>query len=158
MVLLAGIHAELQPLGRPGERLEHPRGQARTLGHVWVAAHGEQTEVVKPRGTQQEFAIERSVAGKTLSDHELAQAVALERTVRARRGPQRLQGAPRRRAGRQRARVHDAEPNAMVPMLGAALRPRRSAVARTRLVSTKQPRIPHAAFPSRSNSAIRRAM
>jgi hypothetical protein len=57
-----------------------PKGSS-TLGHVWVAAHREQTEVVQPAGTQQQFAIERSVAGKTLGDRELAQAVALERTV-----------------------------------------------------------------------------
>jgi hypothetical protein len=33
------------------------------------------------KGTQQQLAIERSVAGKTFGDHKLARAVALERTV-----------------------------------------------------------------------------
>jgi hypothetical protein len=81
VVLLAGIHAALQSLGRPSEWLQHPRCQAGSLGYVRVAADGEQTEVVQPAGTQQQLAIEYSVASKTLSDRELAQAVTLERTV-----------------------------------------------------------------------------
>src|SRR5215217_8053961 len=40
VVLLAGIHAALQPLGRPAERLEHASGHARALAHVRVAAAG----------------------------------------------------------------------------------------------------------------------
>jgi len=81
VVLLAGIHAALQPLRRPAERLQHAGGQARALGHVRVAAGGEQADVVQPAGAQQHLAIERPVAGKPLGDRELAQAVALHRTV-----------------------------------------------------------------------------
>ena len=81
MVLLAGIHTALQPLGRPVERLQHPSGQTRALSHVRVAAQREQTEVVQPASAQQQLAIERPVAGKPLGDSELAQAVALQRTV-----------------------------------------------------------------------------
>jgi hypothetical protein len=72
MVLLASVHAALQSLGRPVERPQYPRGQARTLRHVWVAAEREQTEVVQPAGTQQQLAIARSATGKALGDHKLA--------------------------------------------------------------------------------------
>jgi hypothetical protein len=81
VVLLAGIHAALQPLGRPAERLQHAGGQARALGHVRVAAAGEQADIVQPAGAQQQLAIELPVAGKPPVNRELAQAVALHRTI-----------------------------------------------------------------------------
>jgi hypothetical protein len=111
VVLLAGIHAALQPLRWPAERPQDAGGQARALGHVRVAAAGEQADVVQPAGAQQQLAIERPLAGEPLGDRELAQAVALQRTVSSRRGTQRLQGRPGGRRGGQGVGVHDGEPS-----------------------------------------------
>jgi hypothetical protein len=114
VVLLAGIHAALQPLGRPAERRQHPGGQACALGHVRVAAGGVEAGVVQPAGAQEQFAVEPPVAGEPLGNRELAQAVPLHRAVRARRRAQRLQGRPGGRRGGQRVGVHGGESSPQV--------------------------------------------
>jgi hypothetical protein len=141
VVLFAGVHAALQSLGRPRERLQHSRGHACALGHVWVAAVGVQADVMQPARAQQQFAIELPVAGKPLGDRELAQAVSLHRAVCSRRGTQRFKGRPSGRGGGQRVGVDDGEPSdAAEPALvdGA-----RAAVARAGLgdcaVPTRRP-------------------
>jgi hypothetical protein len=115
-VLLAGVHAALQPLGRPAERRQHPVGQACPLGHIWVVAGDVQAGVVQPAGAQQQLAVERPAAGQPLGDRELALAVPLHRAGRSCCCAQRLQGRLGGRGGGQRVGVHSGESRATAPV------------------------------------------
>jgi hypothetical protein len=71
VVLLAGVHAALQPLGRPAERFQHPGSQACALGHVRVAAGSVQPCRNKPAARRNALEEIRSRIGTAVSPPSL---------------------------------------------------------------------------------------
>jgi len=83
VVLLAGIHAALQPLERPAER-----SSTRAARRAPSVTYGSRPWLNRPtscsqQAHKQQLAIDRPVASEPLGDRELAQAVALQRSVRS---------------------------------------------------------------------------